>query len=51
VPLECLAKRCLVLNPLGLGVDIGEADVEVLGPVWDQTLARKIEAAFAGLAM
>jgi hypothetical protein len=30
--LECLSERRRVLNPLGLGVDIGEADVEVLGP-------------------
>ena len=30
-PLECLAKRRPVLDPLGLGVDVREADIDVLG--------------------
>jgi hypothetical protein len=46
--LEGIAERRPGLDPLGLGVDIGEADIHVLGPVRDQTPAQKIQAALAG---
>jgi hypothetical protein len=47
-PLECFAKGRPVLDPFGLGVDICRADVDVLGPVRDQTPSQKIQAALAG---
>jgi hypothetical protein len=49
--LKRIAERRLALNPLGFGVDIREADVDVLGPVRDQTPAQKVQAALAGLAI
>src|SRR5271170_1228444 len=44
-PLERLAEGGLRLDALGLGVDVGEADFDVLGPVRHQALANQIEAA------
>jgi hypothetical protein len=43
--LERLAESRLLLDPLGLGVDVGEADLDVLGPIGDQAPAHHVEAA------
>jgi hypothetical protein len=45
-------RHCrLVLDPLGLGIDIGEADFHVLGPVRDQAQEQHVEAAPAVLGV
>ena len=49
--LERFAECRLVLDPLGLGIDIGEADLDVLGPVRDQAPAQHVEAALPGLGV
>jgi len=41
-PLERLSESRSFLDPLGFGVDVAEADVDVLGPVWDQAPAQEI---------
>src|ERR1700757_4205513 len=48
---ESFAKGRPVLDPLGLGVDVGEADVEVLGPERHETPAQQVEATLAGLGI
>ena len=35
-PLERLTEGGLALDPLGLGVDVGEADFEIFGPIWHE---------------
>jgi Resolvase, N terminal domain len=40
-PLECLAESRLALDPLCLGVDVCEPDVEVLGPIGNQAPAQQ----------
>jgi hypothetical protein len=42
---ECLAEGRLVFDALGLGVDVGEADLDVLGPERHQPPAHHLEAA------
>src|SRR4029077_18330203 len=36
-------------DPFRLGVDIGEADVQILGPVGDKAPAQHIQTALSGL--
>ena len=40
---ERFAQSWLALDPLRRGVDVGEADLDVLGPVGDQAPAQHIE--------
>ena len=47
----CLAKRGLALDPFGVGVDIREADLNILCPVRHQTPTQKIQATLTGLAI
>ena len=49
--LERLAEGRLAVDALGLGVDVGEADLDVLGPVGDQAPAQHVEAALFGLGV
>ena len=42
-PLERFAEGRPVLDPFGLGVDVCEADFDVLGPVPPEILARSDE--------
>jgi hypothetical protein len=49
--LERLAESRLALDPLGLGVDVGETDLDVLGPIRDQAPAQRVEAALRGLGV
>jgi len=46
-PLKCLAKGRLALDPLDFDIDVSEPDIQVLGPVRDQTPAETIQAALA----
>ena len=39
--LEHVAEGRPGLDPLGLGVDVGEADVQILGPVGDKAPAQQ----------
>jgi hypothetical protein len=48
---EGLAKSGLRFDPLGLGVAIGEADLDVLGPVRHQAPAHQVETALPGLGV
>src|SRR4029077_15202274 len=47
-PLERLAEGWLTLDALSLGVDVREADLDVLGPEWHQSPAHHVQAALAG---
>ena len=49
--LERFTKGRPVVDPLGLGVDVGETDVEVLGPERHETPSQQVEAALAGLGV
>jgi len=49
--LERFAKCGLVLDSLGLSIDVGEPDLDVLGPMRDQTPAQHVEAALRGLGV
>jgi hypothetical protein len=49
--LERFAECRLALNPLRLGVDVGEPDLDVLGPVRDQAPAQHVETALRGLGV
>jgi hypothetical protein len=49
--LERFAEGRFVLDTLGLGVDIREAALDVLGPIGDQAPAQHIEAALFGLGV
>src|ERR1700730_14063270 len=46
--LERSAESRLALDPFGPGVDIREADLDVLGPEWHQAPAHHVQAARAG---
>jgi hypothetical protein len=50
-PVESVTKRGLGLDPLRFGVDVCEPDIEILGPMRDQTPPQKIQAALASLAI
>jgi hypothetical protein len=50
-PLKGFAEGWFGLDPLGIGVNVGEADLEVLGPVRHQPPAQHVEAALAGLGV
>jgi hypothetical protein len=45
------AESRLALDPFRLGVDVGKADLDVLGPVGDQAPAQHVEAALPGLGI
>jgi hypothetical protein len=47
-PLECFAEGGPVLDPLGLGVDVREADFDILCPVRHQAPPRQVQATLAG---
>src|SRR5215471_19058139 len=49
--LEGLAKSRPVLYPLGLGIDVSEADLKVFGPKRHQAPPQYVEAAFSGLGI
>ena len=49
--LERFAECRLVLDPLGLGIDVGEADLDVLGSGRDQAPAQHVGAALRGLGV
>jgi len=48
---ERLAESRLALYALGLGINVGEADLDVLGPIRDQTPAQHVETALPGLGV
>src|SRR5207249_4573990 len=50
-PLKCLAECRFALDPLGLGIDVREADFDVLGPKWHESPAHYVQAALAGLGV
>src|SRR5215471_21009991 len=50
-PPECVSKGRLALDPLGLGIDVREADFNVLRPIGDQAPTEQIQAALAGLGI
>ena len=50
-PLERLTEGGLALDPLGLGVDVREADLDVLCPIRHQPPAHDVQAALAGLGI
>jgi hypothetical protein len=50
-PLERLAESGLGFDPLGLGVGIREADLDVLGPVRHQAPAHQVKTALPGLGV
>lgn len=50
-PLERLAESGLGLDPLSLGVDIGKADLDVLGPVRHEPPSHYVETSLARLGI
>ena len=47
--LACVAEGRPGLDPFRLGVDVGEADVQILGPAGDKAPAQKVQTALSGL--
>src|SRR4051794_28941404 len=50
-PLERLPEGGLAVDPLSLGIDVREPDLDVLGPERHQAPAQHIQAALAGPAI
>ena len=50
-PLKCLAEGGLAIDSFRFGVNVREADFDVLGPVWHETPAHHVQAALAGLGV